>query len=118
MMGKSPHRIILSTVLLAALACRGGADRDAGEGDEVEPAALVPVGESAGIAIDSALRERLGIRLTVLTRATTRPELELPAVVVVRSDGKRMPVGLYAGEPPAVIGLEPFLAACRKAAAR
>ncbi len=82
MMGKSPHRIILSTVLLAALACRGGADRDAGEGDEVEPAALVPVGESAGIAIDSALRERLGIRLTVLTRATTRPELELPAVVV------------------------------------
>lgn len=43
---------------------------------------------------------------------------ELPAVVVVRSDGKRVPVALYTGEPRALVAAEPFLAECRKAAAR
>ncbi|MBK9691505.1 MAG: hypothetical protein IPO73_07475 [Gemmatimonadetes bacterium] len=83
-MRRSPGRAILPALLVVALACAGGADHDEAEAQdqEAEPAALVPVGEGAGLALDSALRERMGIRLTTLARAAVRPEREVPAFVV------------------------------------
>ena len=83
-MRRSPGRAILPALLVVALACAGGAGHDEAEGEdqEAEPAALVPVGEGAGLALDSALRERMGLRLTTLARAAVRPEREVPANVV------------------------------------
>ncbi len=82
MMRTWPRRAILSSLCLTALACGGGAGREEADEAEAEPAALVPVGEGAGIALDSALRERMGIRLTTLAGAAARAELEVPATIV------------------------------------
>lgn len=78
----SPRRAILVMLCTTAVACGRGADHDEAEGAETEPAALVPVGDGAGIALDSAMRGRMGIGLTTLARAAVRAELEVPAVVV------------------------------------
>lgn len=81
-MRESPRRMFLHSLCIAALACGGGADRDEVGEAEGEPAALVPVGEGAGIALDSALRQRMGIALTTLARAAVRAEVEVPATIV------------------------------------
>ncbi len=75
------------TVLLLVLGGLGACGKRGGSGDQQETVAgeapaLVAVGDQAGIAMDSAERARLGIRLDEVRRATQGPERELPAVVV------------------------------------
>lgn len=74
---------VLSLVALAFLACGERPGGDEREGHSAEPPpALVAVGEEAGLALDSATRTRLGIRVETLARASEAPELELPGMVV------------------------------------
>ena len=74
----------VSIVAVAGLCGCGGREtvNDQQATVAAEAPALVAVGDRAGIAMDSAERARLGIRLEVVRRATQVPERELPAVVV------------------------------------
>ena len=81
-MRASRGRQVLPLVLLLAWGC--GGQREAGEADEADEAAaaLPAVGNRGAVALDSAMRARMGIRVAALTAARGVPERALPAVVV------------------------------------
>lgn len=81
-MRASPGRAIVPLILLLAAGCGGREEADADDEAAGAPPALTAVGDRAAIALDSATRERLGIRLAPLAAGRGRPELALPAVVV------------------------------------